>query len=33
LIEGVQRQATIMVQGTGNLNYDDRLKCLRLKRL
>jgi len=33
LIEGVQRQATKLVHGIGQLHYDDRLKDLGLTRL
>jgi len=33
LIEGVQRQATKLVRGIGNLQYDERLKYLGLTRL
>jgi len=32
-IEGVQRRATKLVQGIGQLHYDDRLKHLGLIRL
>ena len=33
LIEGVQRRTTKLVQGIGNLKYDERLKILGLTRL
>ena len=33
LIEGVQRRATKLIQGIGQLHYDDRLKHLGLTRL
>ena len=33
LIEGAQLRATKLVQGIGNLQYDERLKYLGLTRL
>jgi len=33
LIQGVQRRATKLVQGIGNLQYDERLKYLGLTEL